>query len=104
MFFLFKLKTAYEMRISDWSSDVFSSDLAGIGCCAEVRLAARSRDRDGARTIFHAKARWGGEAHPQIGMAEAAALDHALFRIVAIEHAVERVQERRSEEHTSELQ
>src|SRR3546814_14579818 len=27
MFFLFKQKTAYEMRISDWSSDVCSSDL-----------------------------------------------------------------------------
>src|SRR3546814_10809734 len=26
-FFLFKRKTAYEMRISDWSSDVCSSDL-----------------------------------------------------------------------------
>src|SRR3546814_1070914 len=26
-FFVFKLKTAYEMRISDWSSDVCSSDL-----------------------------------------------------------------------------
>src|SRR3546814_10331820 len=29
MFFFFKQKTAYEMRISDWSSDVCSSDLAG---------------------------------------------------------------------------
>src|SRR3546814_10579341 len=28
MFFCFKKKTAYEMRISDWSSDVCSSDLA----------------------------------------------------------------------------
>src|SRR3546814_10322448 len=28
LFFLFKQKTAYEMRISDWSSDVCSSDLA----------------------------------------------------------------------------
>src|SRR3546814_1745752 len=28
-FFFFKQKTAYEMRISDWSSDVCSSDLAG---------------------------------------------------------------------------
>src|SRR3546814_8930500 len=28
-FFLFKQKTAYEMRISDWSSDVCSSDLPG---------------------------------------------------------------------------
>src|SRR3546814_8284242 len=27
IFFLFKQKTAYEMRISDWSSDVCSSDL-----------------------------------------------------------------------------
>src|SRR3546814_12815147 len=29
-FFFFKQKTAYEMRISDWSSDVCSSDLALI--------------------------------------------------------------------------
>src|SRR3546814_19068124 len=27
--FFFKQKTAYEMRISDWSSDVCSSDLGG---------------------------------------------------------------------------
>src|SRR3546814_15981568 len=27
LFFIFKQKTAYEMRISDWSSDVCSSDL-----------------------------------------------------------------------------
>src|SRR3546814_1728044 len=27
MYFCFKQKTAYEMRISDWSSDVCSSDL-----------------------------------------------------------------------------
>src|SRR3546814_19337298 len=30
-FFFFKQKTAYEMRISDWSSDVCSSDLGGVG-------------------------------------------------------------------------
>src|SRR3546814_5029099 len=30
-FFFFKQKTAYEMRISDWSSDVCSSDLHGPG-------------------------------------------------------------------------
>src|SRR3546814_4802898 len=29
VFFFFKQKTAYEMRISDWSSDVCSSDLLG---------------------------------------------------------------------------
>src|SRR3546814_7302028 len=29
-FFFFKQKTAYEMRISDWSSDVYSSDLDAV--------------------------------------------------------------------------
>src|SRR3546814_10827250 len=31
VFFFFKQKTAYEMRISDWSSDVCSSDLRNSG-------------------------------------------------------------------------
>src|SRR3546814_12289205 len=35
MFFFFKQKTAYEMRISDWSSDVCSSDLEGDGVDVE---------------------------------------------------------------------
>src|SRR3546814_11908647 len=30
VFFFFKQKTAYEMRISDWSSDVCSSDLLAV--------------------------------------------------------------------------
>src|SRR3546814_8203464 len=30
LFVFFKQKTAYEMRISDWSSDVCSSDLRGL--------------------------------------------------------------------------
>src|SRR3546814_9687863 len=30
IFFFFKQKTAYEMRISDWSSDVCSSDLSTV--------------------------------------------------------------------------
>src|SRR3546814_3441659 len=30
LFFFFKQKTAYELRISDWSSDVCSSDLLNI--------------------------------------------------------------------------
>src|SRR3546814_404979 len=65
--FFFKQKTAYEMRISDWSSDVCSSDLAhaialqcvavvfmvplGIGQAAVVRvgLAAGARDGEGVR-------------------------------------------------------
>src|SRR3546814_2107585 len=31
IFFFFNHQTAYEMRISDWSSDVCTSDLAGLG-------------------------------------------------------------------------
>src|SRR3546814_10104634 len=44
VFFFFKQKTAYELRISDWSSDVCSSDLYSThlpGCpCAETPGAA----------------------------------------------------------------
>src|SRR3546814_2729253 len=41
IFFFFKQKTAYEMRISDWSSDVCSSDLTiGAGDCFSGSLAA----------------------------------------------------------------
>src|SRR3546814_13008290 len=36
IFFFFKQKTAYEMRISDWSSDVCSSDLARRGARAVI--------------------------------------------------------------------
>src|SRR3546814_8519863 len=34
-FFFFKQKTAYDMRISDWSSDVCSSDLKEFGLFIE---------------------------------------------------------------------
>src|SRR3546814_2226184 len=36
-FFFFKQKTAYELRISDWSSDVCSSDLTVLGTKFSVR-------------------------------------------------------------------
>src|SRR3546814_3637897 len=39
-FFFFKQKTAYELRISDWSSDVCSSDLL-------------ASETDGTRTLVH---------------------------------------------------
>src|SRR3546814_1855483 len=35
LFFFFKQKTAYEMRISDWSSDVCSSDLGRLAYLAD---------------------------------------------------------------------
>src|SRR3546814_13744035 len=36
-FFFFKQKTAYEMRISDWSSDVCSSDLRDVAPTKRAR-------------------------------------------------------------------
>src|SRR3546814_4403716 len=39
-FFFFKQKTAYEMRISDWSSDVCSSDLVEVWDRPRILLVA----------------------------------------------------------------
>src|SRR3546814_11178743 len=57
--FLFEQKTAYEVRISDWSSDVCSSDKLHVGAGGPRDLAAPARlqlhvmddgaDRDGAQ-------------------------------------------------------
>src|SRR3546814_4267568 len=63
MMFFFKQKTAYEIRISDWSSDVCSSDLCPASCRGLAvlrrdvelhrRLAARHRRLDDdVREIF----------------------------------------------------
>src|SRR3546814_1841536 len=38
LFFFFKQKTAYELRISDWSSDVCSSDLPSRAADRRARL------------------------------------------------------------------
>src|SRR3546814_2181519 len=45
LFFFFKQKTAYELRISDWSSDVCSSDLI-------VRVRRHSATKRRARSSF----------------------------------------------------
>src|SRR3546814_6322241 len=55
LFFFFKKKTAYEMRISDWSSDVCSSDLSYQPTAVEV---------SGYEAIFSdAKAEFRGRRH-----------------------------------------
>src|SRR3546814_10742285 len=48
-FFVFKQKTAYEMRISDWSSDVCSSDLFPVlaGCQRKTEVVGTIRYRPG---------------------------------------------------------
>src|SRR3546814_5025152 len=43
MFFFFKQKTAYDLRISDWSSDVCSSDLAPRDIARERRKGSAPR-------------------------------------------------------------
>src|SRR3546814_9462015 len=44
-FFFFKQKTAYDMRISDWSSDVCSSDLEYVDDLLPVTRLLHVRDR-----------------------------------------------------------
>src|SRR3546814_19143724 len=52
-FFFFKQKTAYEMRISDWSSDVCSSDLIRT-LVKKVENAVAAGDQDGAAAALKA--------------------------------------------------
>src|SRR3546814_8677760 len=63
--FFFKQKTAYDMRISDWSSDVCSSDLAVAG-------GARPQGRCGGRDRTEEPPHWreGGNV-PGSGVGEA---------------------------------
>src|SRR3546814_1422694 len=69
-FFFFKQKTAYEMRISDWSSDVCSSDLHDLLSRLERRVAFEQRQ-------------------PALGLAEEMrARDDLLARVAALLHAV----------------
>src|SRR3546814_12866527 len=56
-FFFFKQKTAYEMRISDWSSDVCSSDLSDRLDHAQALAAGRgNRLRSGPRSDVQLRA------------------------------------------------
>src|SRR3546814_9261523 len=88
-FFFFKQKTAYEMRISDWSSDVCSSDLQVGTKALEQFLELRHHEdqQQGADTDRH---------RDHAGRVEQCLLDLALQRFDAflvggdgIEHGVE---------------
>src|SRR3546814_7502552 len=65
--FFFKQKTAYEMRISDWSSDVCSSDLRNRGV-AQVQAAERC-NRRGKYALAHADSPQSIEAWAPLGPA-----------------------------------
>src|SRR3546814_4231111 len=58
LFFFFKQKTAYEMRISDWSSDVCSSDLSvGPGYRPRAPPTPAARSRGGAPSTTRSEER-----------------------------------------------
>src|SRR3546814_20922901 len=54
-FFFFKQKTAYEMRISDWSSDVCSSDLFVAQQKAQRLRNGDSVERNNLRRLYHSE-------------------------------------------------
>src|SRR3546814_19010304 len=66
--FLYKQKAAYEMRISDWSSDVCSSDLIGAALSRLCAAPLFRRRRDAARggADLHLAARGGAAARHQL--------------------------------------
>src|SRR3546814_7312647 len=71
--FFFKQKTAYEMRISDWSSDVCSSDLViepafGRAISGEMLGARHHRGVAGEVVALKAPHPRGGEAAAEIGV------------------------------------
>src|SRR3546814_4754309 len=86
-FFFFKQKTAYEMRISDWSSDVCSSDLP-TSALSENGLETMFLDTVPDRPIKDTKTER-RFSPPLLLIKEHENLHHGLWR---------------SEEHTSELQ
>src|SRR3546814_6831669 len=99
-FFFFKQKTAYEMRISDWSSDVCSSDLPVIRALLSLSLACLALPA-AAQPISAADR---GQTIDEIArLLEARYVDADKGRRLAAELRRARGQWR-SEEHTSELQ
>src|SRR3546814_10531655 len=101
-FFFIKQKTAFELRISDWSSDVCSSDLSIMHLLIDQRIEALTHIRiefimDCSDQIgFHPQHRLG--RHP-LDYADAG--DNDAPRAQLVEQSIE---QNRSEEHTSELQ
>src|SRR3546814_3016463 len=87
-FVFFKQKAAYEMRISDWSSDVCSSDLSastGIASSAPVGTASVSSTVSSFSSTATLAGRIMGSA-------------------MGVSYVAGVTRRRRSEEHTSELQ
>src|SRR3546814_4521640 len=107
LFFFFKQKTAYEMRISDWSSDVCSSDLVAAQTTPRaIQSRPIHKRQTGRANTTHMGARLEPESTPNMATTRArpmtAADSHAAFRHIPL--SFQRARIWRSEEHTSELQ
>src|SRR3546814_1894981 len=117
-FFFFKQKTAYEMRISDWSSDVCSSDLmmmqveAARSLAMLASLKADAEPAERAKAAAAAKVQIGKsgkfvgqqaiQLHGGMGMTDELDVGHYMKRLMMIDTCFGNAE--RSEEHTSELQ
>src|SRR3546814_4446715 len=107
MIFFFKQKTAYEMRISDWSSDVCSSDLQRRGQRSQRRLQVVEigrRERAAQRQMEAEHLHDIGIApeRQQLLLPRGQAVTAPARQFVRGRRGAERIE--RSEEHTSELQ
>src|SRR3546814_2271769 len=72
-FFFFKQKTAYEMRISDWSSDVCSSDLRAPGANVRTQEGNNPDRQLRSQTMAKWETKWEGTDSQEVGL-EAAIL------------------------------
>src|SRR3546814_1654491 len=107
--FFFKQKTAYDMRISDWSSDVCSSDLKSAPALAHLpepgvpEIAFAGRSNVGKSSLLNALTNRNGLARTSVTPGRTQELNYfdvgapLVFRLVDMPGY-------RSEEHTSELQ
>src|SRR3546814_4780114 len=102
-FFFFKQKTAYEMRISDWSSDVCSSDLVGLTTTSGIYFnehLLKAADASGSRSAAMVL------RNPAVDVAVLETARRGILRDgLAFRHCqTGAVLNVRSAEHTSELQ
>src|SRR3546814_3912671 len=109
--FFFKQKTAYEMRISDWSSDVCSSDLpVDRGAARELRRILETPKIGNVDILARGKVENDEFVELRIDIAKAEAraeiaAEHRLrLNLRAPDAGAADIVDKRSEEHTSELQ
>src|SRR3546814_2938782 len=107
---MFKQKTAYDMRISDWSSDVFSSVLVARprdrrGQAAHIAGPPPRRQRAPPASALCPRRTHGGISGCVIASSIVARTKGSRARISPLDDRHDdRLLEARSEEHTSELQ